>query len=92
MELSKGEMRLNHIWCAVRVFAIPFPWQHNPMVVSGTYPPISINLGSNKPGLTLQRQYQEGGRLIWRDVVKDGQVVKSPVDADGLPTGKYRLI
>ena len=42
--------------------------------------------------MTLQRQYREGNRLIWRDVVKGGQAVKSPVDIDSLPFGVYRLI
>ena len=41
--------------------------------------------------MSLQREYREGGKLIWRDVVKDGQAVKSPVDIDALPAGKYRL-
>ena len=62
------------------------------MITAGTYPPISIDLGSNEPGMTLQREYREGGNLIWRDVVIDGQVVKSPVDIDALPAGKYRLV
>ena len=56
------------------------------MIVSGTNPPITIDLGSNEPGMILQREYREGGKLIWRDVVKDGQVVKSPVDIDALKT------
>ena len=42
--------------------------------------------------MTLQREYREGGYLVWRDVEKDGQVVKSPVDIDALPAGRYRLI
>lgn len=37
--------------------------------------------------MTLQREYREGGKLVWRDVVKDGQAVKSPVDIDALPFG-----
>ena len=61
------------------------------MMVAGTHPPITIDFGSNEPGMTLQREYREGGKLIWRDVVKDGQVVKSPVDIDELPAGRYRL-
>jgi len=32
--------------------------------------------------MTLQREYREGGRIVWRDVEKGGQVVKSPVDID----------
>lgn len=37
------------------------------MIVAGTYPPISIDLGSNEPGMTLQREYREGGKLVWRN-------------------------
>ena len=33
----------------------------------------------------------QGGKLIWRDVVKDGQIVKSTIDIDALPFSKYRL-
>jgi hypothetical protein len=54
--------------------------------------PINIDLGSNEPGMTLQREYREGGKLIWRDVMKGEQVVKSPVDIDELPAGVYRLV
>jgi hypothetical protein len=42
--------------------------------------------------MTLQREYREGGKLIWRDVIKGEQVVKSPVDIDELPAGVYRHI
>ena len=62
------------------------------MITAGTYPPISIDLGSNEPGMILQHEYREGGNLIWRDVVKDGQAVKSPVDIGALPAGVYRLV
>jgi hypothetical protein len=41
--------------------------------------------------MTLQREYREGGKLIWRDILKYGQAVKSPVDIDALPLGVYRL-
>ena len=34
----------------------------------------------------------QGGKLIWRDVMKDEQAVKSPVDVDVLLPGVYRLI
>ena len=61
------------------------------MIISGTYPPITIDLCSNEPGMTLQREYREGNRLIWRDVENDGQVVKSPVDIDALSAGRFRL-
>ena len=62
------------------------------MIVAGTHLPINIDVGSNEPGMTLQREYREGGKLVWRDAVKDGQVIKSPVDIDTLPFGRYRLI
>ena len=62
------------------------------MITAGTYPPISIDLGKDVPGMTPQREYREGGKLIWRDVVIDGETVKSPVDIDELPIGRYRLI
>ena len=61
------------------------------MITAGTYPPISIDLDKEESGMTLQRLYQEDGKLIWRDVVINGQVVKSPVDIDALPFGVYRL-
>ena len=59
------------------------------MIVAGTHPPVSIDLGSNEPGMILQRRDAKNGRIVWRDVVTDGQVVKSPVDIDGLPAGRY---
>ena len=61
------------------------------MIVAGTYSPNSIDLGKDEPGMTLQRRYRECGKLIWRDVVKDGQAAKSRVDIDALPAGVYRL-
>ena len=62
------------------------------MITAGTHPPISIDLGSDAPGMTLQREYRDGRHLAWRDVLEDGKVVKSPVDIDKLPFGVYRLI
>jgi hypothetical protein len=55
------------------------------MIVAGTHPPINIDLGSNEPGMTLQRCERE-----WVDYKVDGEVVKSPID--GLPPGRYRLV
>lgn len=52
---------------------------------------LQIDLGKDEPDMTLQREYREDDYLIWRDVMKGGQVVKSPVDIDALPAGKYRL-
>ena len=42
--------------------------------------------------MTLQREYREGRRLVWRDYQTDGKAVKSPIDIDSLPAGKYRLV
>ena len=61
------------------------------MITAGSCPPISIDLGSDEPSMILQREHREGGKLIWRDVMKDEQVVRSPVDIDALPFGVYRL-
>ena len=55
------------------------------MITAGSYPPISIDLGKDEPGMTLQRRYREGGYLIWRGFTVDGELVKSPVDIDALP-------
>jgi hypothetical protein len=57
------------------------------MIVAGTHPPINIDLGSNEPGMTLQREYRD-----WVNYKVDGKVVKSPVDIDALPAGRYRLV
>jgi hypothetical protein len=53
------------------------------MFVSGTSPPITIDLGKDEPGMTLQRLEDD-----WVDY----KLVKSPVDIDALPVGKYRLV
>ena len=47
------------------------------MIVSGSYPPIYIDLGKDEPGMILQRRERDG----WVDVIVDGEVVKSPVDS-----------
>ena len=62
------------------------------MIVAGTYPPIHIDLGKDEPGMTLQREYCEDDYLIWRDHKVDGEIVKSPVDVNALPWGKYQLV
>jgi hypothetical protein len=49
-------------------------------------------LSKDEAGMTLQREYREGGYLVWRDYEVDGETVKSPVDIDALPAGKYRLV
>ena len=62
------------------------------MITAGSYPPISIDLGKDEPGMTLQYRDVERGYIVWRDYTVDGVVVKSPVDIDELPPGKYRLV
>jgi hypothetical protein len=57
------------------------------MIVAGTSPPIYIDLGKNEPGMILQRLDRD-----WVDYKVDGKVVKSPVDIDALPAGRYRLV
>ena len=44
------------------------------MLAAGTSPSIWIDFGKDEPGMTLQRWDRE-----WVDVMKDGEVVKSPV-------------
>ena len=62
------------------------------MMTAGSYPPISIDLGRDEDGLTLQYRNVERGRIVWRDYMIDGETVKSPVDIDALPFGDYRLV
>jgi hypothetical protein len=57
------------------------------MIISGTHPSINIDLGSNEPGMILQRLDRE-----WVNYKIDGKLVKSPVDIDSLPAGRYRLL
>ena len=61
------------------------------MIVSGTHPPITIDLGNDAPGMTLQYRDVKDGYVVWRDCQVDGEAVKSPVDIDALPPGNYRL-
>ena len=46
----------------------------------------------NEPGMTLQYRNLERGQIVWRDYTVDGEVVKSTIDIDKLPWGKYRLV
>ena len=62
------------------------------MIAAGSYPPVSIDLGKDEPGMTLQYRNVERGYIVWRDYKVGGEVVKSPVDLDELPAGAYRLI
>ena len=61
------------------------------MITAGTYPPISIDLGMDESGMTLQFRNLERDRIAWRDYTVGGEAVKSPVDIDALPFGEYRL-
>jgi len=62
------------------------------MITAGSSPPISIDLGRNESGITLQFRDVKNGQIVWRDIVKDGEAVKSPVDIDALPAGVYRQV
>jgi len=62
------------------------------MITAGSYPPITIDFGKDEPGMTLQYRDVKNGYIVWRDVVKDGQVVKSSFDIDALQFGVYRFI
>jgi hypothetical protein len=62
------------------------------MIVAGTYPLIWIYLGKDEPGMTLQREYRESGYRVWHNFKVNGKLVKSPVDIDALPPGRYRLV
>ena len=53
--------------------------------------PIHIDLGKDEPGMSLQYRDVERGYIVWRDYMVDGEGVKSPVDIDALPFGKFRL-
>ena len=51
------------------------------MITAGTYPPISIDLGKDEPGMILQYRDIERGYFVWRDYKVDGEAVLSPVDS-----------
>ena len=65
--------------------------EFHPMIVAGTSPLLQIDLGNDEPGMILQYRDIESGYIVWRDVLVDGEVVKSPVDINGPPVGVYRL-
>jgi hypothetical protein len=58
------------------------------MIVESTHPFLHFDRGNDESGMTLQRL--EGHE--WLDYKVDGAVVKSPVDIDTLPAGRYRLV
>ena len=59
------------------------------MIVSSGHLGVWIDIGDNKPGMKLQRR--ERGQ-DWQNYLVNRRVVKSPVDIDALPSGRYRLI
>jgi hypothetical protein len=62
------------------------------MITKSTSPLLHFDSGNDEPGMTLQREYRNGRYLVWRDYEVDGGTVKSPVDIDALPAGRYRLV
>jgi hypothetical protein len=58
------------------------------MTVADTSPLTRIDLGKDEPGMTLQRW--DGND--WVDYKVNRRLVKSPVDIDVLPAGRYRLV
>jgi len=42
--------------------------------------------------MTLQYRNVERDQIVWGDYTVDGELVKSPVDVDGLPAAVYRLV
>ena len=62
------------------------------MIVSGTSPPVRIDLGKDEPGMALQYRQFQRGYIVWRDFTVDGETVKSPVDIEKLQPGTYRLV
>ena len=57
------------------------------MITAGTYDGVHIDLGKDEPSMTLQYRDVERGYIFWRNYKVDGEVVRSPVDIDALPTG-----
>lgn len=62
------------------------------MIVSSGHTGVWIDFSDNKPGMNLQcldRLAGKGGFSYsvgeWKDYLKDGKPVKSPVDIDSLP-------
>ena len=59
------------------------------MIVAGTDTGAYIDLGKDKPGMKLKRR--ERGQ-DWKNYLVNRRLVKSPVDIESLPPGKYRLV
>ena len=47
------------------------------MITAGSYPPVSIDLGNDEPGMTLQYRQIERGYIVWRDYMVDGETVNA---------------
>ena len=58
------------------------------MIVAGTSPSVSIEVGRDEPGMSLQRLVDR----VWVYYPVDGEMVKSPVKIDQLPPGRYRQV
>ena len=58
------------------------------MITESTSPYLYFDWGKDEPGMTLQRR-DGNDRVSYK---ADGKLVKSPVDIDALPPGRYRLV
>jgi hypothetical protein len=56
------------------------------MITTSTSPFLHFDSGNDEHGMVLQRLEDE-----WVDNKVDGKLIKSPVDIDALPSGRYRL-
>jgi hypothetical protein len=60
----------------------------HPMITESTSPFLYIDSGNDEPDMTLQRREDRE----WVNHKVNRKVVKSPVDIDALPAGRYRLV
>ncbi len=58
------------------------------MISAGTDTGVYVDLGKDEPGMILQSR--EGRE--WHDIQIDGKTIKSPLDLNSLPPGRYRLV
>jgi len=68
------------------ITGLAYLWQHATTIDSWGH---WIDLGPDKPGMTLQHRYRG---QYWKNYQVNLKVVKSPVDIEILPAGKYRLV
>ena len=59
------------------------------MIISSGHKGVYIDIGSNQPGMKLQRR--ERGQ-DWKNYLVNRRLVKLPVDIEALPAGEYRLV